>query len=904
MGSSEVRKQPQFSSRKEGPLAGECTATTGVAGLDEVLTGLRPGDNLVWRVDSIDHYTIFAKAALKEAVACGISPVYFRFASHPSIADGIEEVSVQEVQPRLGFEHFITQIHQKIKSKGRGGLYIFDSLSELSNSIYSDRMIGNFFSLTCPLLRDLDAIAYFVLYRYFHSYHATTPIITTTQILLDVYLHRGTYFVQPIKVSDRSSATMFMLHRWDADRFVPVKESGTITEVTTATPWPGLPSASYRMIGVWDKTFMLAESVQNQFDTGAATQEQYERVFHRVLELIISREPPMRDLAARYFTLKDVIEIWKRMIGTGMIGGKSVGMLLARAILSNSDARWKGILEKHDSFFIGSDVFYTFLVQNDCWWARQQQKDPESFLKGTEAVRRRILRGRFAEYIVARFNDMLDYFGPFPIIVRSSSLLEDNFGNAFAGKYESVFCTNQGTKAERLREFMQAVRIIYASTMSPDALVYRKTRGVLDKDEQMALLVQRVSGRPYGPYYFPQIAGVGFSVNPYRWHKDIDPDAGMLRLVFGLGTRAVNRSDDDYTRVVALNAPEKHPQASMDDVRRYTQHRVDLLDLDERTLSTVDFAAATAEFDDAPAELFASRDRELERRARQMASAGEAIGSSGPGDEWTAHASYRLLTFEGLFRDTSFVSDMRSMMRTLKEAYGTHVDIEFTANFSPDGSYLINLVQCRPLQVQLGSKVLAPLPEIPPQDLIIKAYGGVVGHSRMLEIDTIIYVVPELYGVMPEQERYALARLVGKVVHSPALDGKNIILIGPGRWGTSTPSLGVPVSFAEINRVAALCEIDSMHEGLSPDLSLGTHFFNELVEMNMLYVACFTGEQRNVFNTRFLLEMPNELAKLAVNGRGFADSVRIIRSPVAEERPLLYLNVNSVEQVAALYRGD
>ncbi|HUX14745.1 MAG TPA: PEP/pyruvate-binding domain-containing protein [Spirochaetia bacterium] len=652
------------------------------------------------------------------------------------------------------------------------------------------------------------------------------------------------------------------------------------------------------MIGVWDKTFVLAESVQKDFEAGDCPQERYDRVFHRVLELIISRDPPMRDLASRYFTLNDVMAIWKRMIGTGMIGGKSVGMLLARAILRAAGDRWVSLLEKHDSFFIGSDVFYTFLVQNDCWWARQQQKDPQTFLKGNETVRRRILRGRFAEYIVARFSDMLDYYGPFPIIVRSSSLLEDNFGNAFAGKYESVFCTNQGTKAERLREFMQAVRIIYASTMSADALVYRQARGVLDKDEQMALLVQRVSGRPYGRYYLPQLAGVGFSVNPYRWHEDIDPEAGMIRLVFGLGTRAVNRSDDDYTRVVALNAPEKHPQANMDDVRRFTQHRVDVLDLNDRANATIDFGAVAAVADDAPLNLFASRDRELERRARQMDAAGSS--SNQPG----AAQSHLLLTFDGLLRDTGFVDDMRGLMRTIREAYGTHVDIEFTTNFSADGSYLINLVQCRPLQMQLGGKVLAPLPEVPNEDILMKAHGGVVGHSRMLEVDAIIYVVPELYGVMPEQKRFATARLVGKIVHSRELDGKSIVLIGPGRWGTSTPSLGVPVSFAEINRVAVICEIDTMHEGLSPDLSLGTHFFNELVEMNMLYLAYFTGEKRNIFNSDLLAAAPNELSRYVPNGLGLLEGVRVIRTPLGDGKPLLYLNANSVDQVAALYRGN
>ena len=162
---------------------------------------------------------------------------------------------------------------------------------------------------------------------------------------------------------------------------------------------------------------------------------------------------------------------------------------------------------------------------------------------------------------------MLDYFGQSPIIVRSSSLLEDNYGNAFAGKYESVFCANQGPHAKRLQDFLSAVKTVYASTMSEKALRYRAQRGLLDRDEQMSLLVQRVSGGCYGSLFFPQIAGVGLSRNPYVWSECIDPAAGVVRLVFGLGTRAVDRSDDDYTRIVALNAPERRPESDFDEVR-------------------------------------------------------------------------------------------------------------------------------------------------------------------------------------------------------------------------------------------------------------------------------------------------------------------------------------------------
>ena len=287
--------------------------------------------------------------------------------------------------------------------------------------------------------------------------------------------------------------------------------------------------------------------------------------------------------------MPDVLEIWKRMIGTGLIGGKSVGMLLARAILKQTAPHWLERLEAHDSFFVGSDVFYSFLVENDCWWLRQKQRDPNNYLDNVDEARRRILAGRFPEYLVKEFAEMVDYYGQSPIIVRSSSLLEDNYGNAFAGKYESVFCANQGPHAKRLQDFLSAVKAVYASSMSEKALRYRAQRGLLDRDEQMSLLVQRVSGGCHGSLFFPQVAGVALSRNPYVWSEQIDPAAGMVRLVFGLGTRAVDRSDDDYTRIVALNAPERRPESDFDEVREFSQRKVDVIDLEANQPVSYDF---------------------------------------------------------------------------------------------------------------------------------------------------------------------------------------------------------------------------------------------------------------------------------------------------------------------------
>ena len=232
-------------------------------------------------------------------------------------------------------------------------------------------------------------------------------------------------------------------------------------------------------------------------------------------------------------------------------------MLLARSIIENDEPDLFEKLEPHDSFYVGSDVFYTYIVENDFWHLRLSQRREDGYFSLAEAVRERFLKGRFSPEMENQFRRMLEYYGHDPIIVRSSSILEDGFGNAFAGKYESVFCANTGTMAERLAELENAMRIVYASTMSLSALDYRKRRGLDRKDEQMALLVQRVSGSVYGDYYLPAAAGVGYSLSPYRFLASLDPRSGMLRLVMGLGTSAVDRTEGSYPRLVSLDQPEK-----------------------------------------------------------------------------------------------------------------------------------------------------------------------------------------------------------------------------------------------------------------------------------------------------------------------------------------------------------
>jgi hypothetical protein len=860
--------------------------TLGLPGLDRMLRGLIPGDNIVWEVDSVDDYAPFVKPYWENALARGQKVIYFRFASHAPLVPQGTSVETVEIHPEAGFEAFLSDIHETIEKTGRGGYYIFDCLSELAADWYSDQMLGNFFMLTCPYLYDVEAIAYFSILRNCHSSHAMAPITETTQVFLDAYRHQGRLYIHPLKVQQRYSANMYMLHAWEGDEFKPVRESATISQILTSVPWLHPESEHYR-VGVWHRTFLKAEETAMAVMRGECPPQRTDEYFHRLVRMAVSRDERVARLVEKYLSLADLVDIGKRLIGTGLVGGKTVGMLLARAILKQTEPRLDALLEPHDSFYIGSDVFYTYLVQNGIWWMRQRQKDSAAFLDGAERPRQRMLTGKFPDYILRQFQEMLDYFGQSPIIVRSSSLLEDNFGNSFAGKYESVFCANQGSREKRLQDFLSAVRTIYASTMSEKALSYRAARGILEKDEQMALLVQRVSGTLYGNLFFPHIAGVGLSVNPYVWSEYIDPSAGMLRLVFGLGTRAVDRADDDYTRVVALNAPDRRPESNFDQVRQYSQRRVDILDLEANQLVSETFSNVARRCPELPLALFASRDE-------NQAPPADETGGRGP-FPW-------VLTFDKLFRDSPYVQDMRDMLQVLQKAYEYPVDVEFTTNFLADGSYRINLVQCRPLQVKGGGAITDPPADLRRENVILEAHGAVIGQSRTIAVNRMIYVEPSVYGQLPVAERYAVARLVGRLAHAdgPQRQG-TLMLLGPGRWGTTTPSLGVPVRFADINTVSVLCEIVAMRDDLVPDVSLGTHFLNELVEMDILYLALFPAHADNFLNKAFFESRPNRLADLAPDAADWARAVRVVDAADLGPAAAVKLHANTLKQKVVCY---
>ena len=630
----------------------------------------------------------------------------------------------------------------------------------------------------------------------------------------------------------------------------------------------------------WDLLFAKGEEFES------LSLEEQSQVRHHLQEIIvvlikgmISDQLAFVRVAKELFTIQDLKYIWRRRIGRGKIGGKAAGMLLAWKILQLLHEQDAMDVRRHisipESYFIGADVFYDFLSTNDLnRYLNQKYKPREEMEADYPSVRAAYLDGRFPGDIISSLERLLGEMGDNPLIVRSSSLLEDNFGTAFAGKYDSFFCPNQGTLEDNLAALMDAIKRVYASTLNPDALLYRQHMGLLDYDERMAVLIQEVQGTHYRDYFFPALAGVGYSRNPFRWNPKIRREDGFLRLVWGLGTRAVDRVDNDYPRTIALSHPELRPEVGVSKIVKYSQRFIDLVDLKEDVFKTLPVREVIA--DDYPA-------------LRYIVSVDKG-GYLAPliSRMDAGNADDLVLTFEQLTRDKQFITLIKTILTKLERCYKWPVDIEFAVDIQPrypHAEYAVCLLQCRPLVSQewVGD---IEIPEgISEQDLILRACK-LIPQGVVSEVRYIVYVDPVKYNQVPDYvTKLELARVIGRL--NKRLEGERFILMGPGRWGSSNLALGVKVTYADIYNTLVLVEIPLVKEGITAEASYGTHFFQDLVETGIFPLPVILGEGDAMLNSQFLTESPNVLAELLPSDAPYARYVRVIDVPaVAGERYL------------------
>ncbi|HWT76657.1 MAG TPA: PEP/pyruvate-binding domain-containing protein, partial [Mobilitalea sp.] len=782
-----------------------------------------------------------------------------------------EGLKIHQLNAASGFESFTVQVHEIIEKEGYGAFYVFDCLSDLQSEWSTDLMMGNFFCVTCPYLFELDTVAYFPILRGHHDYATIARIQETTQLLLDIHSNDKEFYLHPIKVWNRYSPEMYLPHKLTSNN-----EFESLTNSIELASYYRLihkeqVNHDEQNIDSYERFFKEAKASYYNGDIS-------DKILKKISRSMMTHDHKMAAMIKEEFTPEDFFFIKERMIGTGTIGGKACGMLLSRKIIENHLSSVYSYLEPHDSFYIGSDIFYSYIVENKLWKLRISGRKKENYFSAGEELSKAILKGRFPQAIRDQFKRMLEYFGQIPIIVRSSSFLEDGFGNAFAGKYESIFCPNGFSPEERLDYFENAVRRVYASTMDQSALEYRRKRGMAEADEQMAILVQRVSGTKFGDYYMPCIAGVGFSYSIYRWSDVLNADAGLLRLVAGLGTKAVDRTSGDYPRMVNLDKPEVTTHTSDEDKHRFSQRLLDVINIKFNTFEELQASQLIPTLPKWYTNIICEHDISAESFLRERGQ----------------YESVQFVSCNGVVLKKNLMSFMKQILATLQQQYKTQVDIEYTINFAPDGTFVINLLQCRPLYVWQAT-VGQSLPKIATKNLFFEVYDSFMGNSPRINVDVVVYIDSKKYHQLPYRQKGIIAGIIGKVNHYYKDSGKNLMLISPGRIGTSSNELGVPVTFSDISNFKILCEYDDPAIGFVTELSYGSHMFQDLVESEMFYIAIMDKES-TIFHKDFWTEKESSLKMLLPDVENPFNIVSVYEAD-SEKQLSLYADFNDKKTV-------
>ncbi len=589
------------------------------------------------------------------------------------------------------------------------------------------------------------------------------------------------------------------------------------------------------------------------------------------------------NVAKNYVDIVDFHDLIQRMIfptrGHGKVGGKGAGIFLAASILRrhSKEGDLLAQVKTPKTWYLTSDGLQDFVYCNhleDVFM--QKYKEIDEIRQEYPDIVQVFKHSTFSADVIKGLSMALDDFGDHPLIVRSSSLLEDRFGAAFSGKYKSLFLANRGTKQERLNALMDAITEVYATTFSPDPIEYRAERNLLDFQEGMGVLIQEVIGTKVGHYFLPAFAGVAFSHNEFRWSPRIKREDGLVRMVPGLGTRAVDRLGDDYPILVSPGQPGLRTNATPEETVRYSPKYMDVINIDTRKLETVEVGDFLRGYGDQIPNIEQLISLFEQGNLRQPMLGQVDFERDDP-----------IVTFEGLLTRTPFLKQAQALLELLQEEMHAPVDIEFASNGKD-----LYLLQCR---AQAATKHCAPaaIPRDIPEDRVVFSANRHVSNGSVPNITHIVYVNPETYGQLGSlDDLAAVGRAVGKL--NQLLPKRQFILMGPGRWGSrGDVKLGVQITYSDINNTAMLIEIARKKGDYTPDLSFGTHFFQDLVEASIRYLPLYPDEDGVLFNDRFLTRSHNILAGVAPKYAALAGVIHVIDVPEAADGQVLRVLMNA-----------
>jgi pyruvate,water dikinase len=611
-----------------------------------------------------------------------------------------------------------------------------------------------------------------------------------------------------------------------------------------------------------------------------------------LLRRIFSDDLDYIRIAKEFVDLYDFHDLLSRIVypagSLGRLGGKSAGLFLADSILKKHAREYPELetLRVPKTWYVAADAQTVFVRYNNLEEVVEQKyKDIAQVRQEYAHVIQLFKNSQFPPDMLQGLSMALDDFGDKPLVVRSSSLLEDRFGAAFSGKYKSLFLANQGTKAQRLTALTDAIAEVYSSTFGPDPIEYRLERGLVDFHEEMSVMIQEVVGTHVGKYYLPSWAGVAFSNNEFRWSPRIRREDGLVRMVPGLGTRAVDRLSDDYPVLAAPGQPGLRVNISPEEIARYSPSKIDVINLEDNCFETISVKEFLESCGDELPDVFNMVSRLDGTGIRRFSISDPDV-------------NYRdaIVTFRTLHEDTPFLAQMHRILSVLQETIQSPVDIEFAS----DGSNL-HLLQCRPQNAGQQSA-----PAVIPRDLPDVAYvftaNKYISNGTVKEITHIVYVDPEGYAAL---EDISDLRAVGSAVSelNKLLPKRQFVLMGPGRWGSRGDiKLGVSVTYSDINNTAVLIEIARRIGNYMPDLSFGTHFFQDLVEAGIRYLPLYPDDPAIKFNHYMLQNSPNVLKDLAPSYAHLEHVLRVIDVPACTGGKVLkiFMNADSNEAVGIL----
>lgn len=503
-------------------------------------------------------------------------------------------------------------------------------------------------------------------------------------------------------------------------------------------------------------------------------------------------------------------------VGQGSIGGKARGLAFLDSMIKRNRLldKWPDVLVTIPrTVVLGADIFDEFMEDNSLYEIALSGASDEEILDNFIAAR---LPFRLHEDLYTFISVVKK-----PIAVRSSSMLEDSYYQPFAGIYSTYMVPNFAND-ERLtiENLSNAIKSVYASAFYKDSKAYMlATSNVID-EEKMAIVLQEVTGSQYGDRFYPTLSGVARSINFYPIAPE-KPEDGIANIALGLGKYIV---DGGLTLRFSPRFPRKVLQLSTPELAlRETQKHFYALDLRPGSF--------TPAVDDAcNLQKLSLQEAEKDGSLRNVASTFDyeshmlREGMFGEGK--------RIITFSNILMHNVFplAEILATVLETGQREMSKPVEIEFAVDLNRQNGQpvVFNLLQIRPI-VDNREAIEAHLEEVKEEDTLIYTHSA-LGNGIVRDIHDFVYVRPESFNPAVNKET---ALKVGELNDRFLAEKKNYVLVGPGRWGSSDPWLGIPVKWPQISAARVIVESGLEHYRIDP--SQGTHFFQNLTSFRVGY---------------------------------------------------------------------